>query len=104
DGNTSTTEAPTTSDGPAFETTTAYVTAVPGTSSAKPSVLVTDRSAVGVNESTSVAELFDKSGSVTTPGDDTDAELTNEPDALAATTADTVYVTDEPTSRFTESI
>ena len=64
-GTVSVTVAPVTVDGPALEATIVYVTDVPGTSPAAPSVLVIDRSAVGFNVSVSVAVLFAAVGSVT---------------------------------------
>ena len=64
-GTVSVTVAPVTVDGPALEATIVYVTDVPGTSPAAPSVLVIDRSAVGFNVSVSVAALFAAVGSVT---------------------------------------
>jgi hypothetical protein len=51
-------------EGPLLVATIVYVTVVPGTSPIAPSVLVIDRSAVGVNVSVSVAVLFATVGSV----------------------------------------
>ena len=102
-GMTSTTAAPTTLDGPAFDTTIVYDTGVPGTSDTTPSVLVTDRSALGDNVSTSVAELFERSGSVTPPGTVAVAVLASVPVASAATKPVTVYVTDPPAGTLTTS-
>ena len=59
----STTDAPITSEGPLLETTTVYVTDVPGTSTTAPSVFEIARSVCGVNVSTSVAVLLEEFGS-----------------------------------------
>ena len=88
-------------EGPAFETTTVYVTGVPGTSVADPSVLVIDRSARGVNESVSVAELLAPLGSLLPTGAAMVAVLTSEPVAAAETVPLTVKVAVPETSRLT---
>ena len=82
-GNVSETVAPVTTEGPAFDATIVYVTDVPGTSDAEPSVFVTDRSAVIPNVSVSVAELFADVGSVADPPTATVAVLAREPVAEA---------------------
>ena len=95
----SVTGAATTADGPALEATTAYVTEVPGTSVADPSVFVTDRFAVGVKVSVSVAELLAGVGSVTPAGAATVAVLTSVPVADGEIDAATTNVTEAPTGR-----
>ena len=87
DGRVSVTVAPVTEDGPLLVATIVYVTGVPATSVAAPSVLVIDRSAVGANVSVSVAELFVEVGSVTPVGAVTVAVLTSDPVALPAIVA-----------------
>jgi hypothetical protein len=69
-------------DGPAFAATMVYVTDVPGTIDATPSVFVIDRSAVGASVSVSVDVLFAAVGSVTPPGSATLAVFTRDPVAL----------------------
>ena len=63
-----------------------------------------DRSAVGVNVSVSVAELFAGVGSVVPEGGVTVAVLTRVPVAAALTVPVTVNVTEPPTGRFTEAL
>ena len=77
---------------------------VPGTFDATPSVLVIDRSTVGVNVSVSVASLLAGVASVTPDGGTTVAVLTRVPVAEALTVAVTVNVTDAPTGRLTEAL
>ena len=74
---------------------------MPGTSVAELSVLVIDKSAVGVNESVSVAVLFAGVGSVTPAGGATVAVLARLPVAAAAIRPVTVNVTVAPTGRLT---
>ena len=100
----SVTIAAVTADGPAFPATTVYVTDVPGTSVNEPSVLVIDRSAVGLNVSLSVAELFAGVGSVTPPGAATVAVFTNVPVADALTAPVTVNVADPLGCNDTEAL
>ena len=100
----SVTGAATTAEGPALPATIVYVTEVPGTSVAAPSVLVIDRFAVGTNVSVSVAELLPGVGSVTPAGGATVAVLTRLPVADADTVPVTVNVTDAPTGRFTDAL
>lgn len=100
----SATVAAITADGPELPATIVYVTAVPGTSVADPSVLVIDRSAVGFKVSVSVAELFAGVGSVTPPGAATVAVLTRLPVADAEIVAETVNVAEPPTGRSTEAL
>jgi hypothetical protein len=88
-----------TDDGPVLVATTVYVTAVPGTCVAEPSVLVIDRSAVGVKVSVSVAELLAGVGSVAPAGGATVAVLTSVPVADDGIDPATVNVTDAPTGR-----
>ncbi len=77
---------------------------MPGTAVVAPSVLVIDRSAVGVSVSVSVAELFAGVGSVTPAGGATVAVLTSVPVAAAEIDPLTVNVTEAPTGRFTEAL
>ena len=65
---------------------------MPGTFEVTPSVFVITRSAVGVNESVSVAELFAGVGSVTPPGRAMAAELTSDPVAAGEIVPVTVNV------------
>ena len=62
------------------------------------------RSAVGVNESVSVAELFAGVGSVTPPGTAMAAVFTRFPTAEALIVPVTVNVADAPTGRFTKPL
>src|SRR4029453_11564457 len=78
-GSVSFTLAATTALGPALLATMVYVTFVPGTTDATPSVLVMARSAVGTSVSRSVAELLPGFGSVTPPGRVTVAVFTSVP-------------------------
>ena len=90
-GNVSVRTAAGSSDGPAFATTISYDTAgvPPGVADVTPSLLVTDRSAVGTNTvSVSVAESFPVSGSVTEP--DTVALFDNVPVADGSIVQSTV--------------
>jgi hypothetical protein len=102
-GRRSWTTAPTEADGPALVATIVYVTGVPGTDVAAPSVFVTDRSAVGTSVSVSVAESLPATGSVTPTGAVTVAVLTRLPVASGSTSAVSVYVADEPAGRSTTS-
>jgi hypothetical protein len=77
-------------DGPAFEATTVYVNAVPALMVARPSVLVIDRSAFGVNESVSVATLLAELVSTAPAGAVIVTELASEPVAVDATATMTV--------------
>ena len=70
---------------------------------AEPSVFVVDRSAVGVRESVSVAELFAGVGSVTVAGAAIVAVLTRLPVAEAFTVPVTVNVVVPPTGRSTDA-
>ena len=103
-GNVSVTVAPVTNDGPPLVATIVYVTGVPGTSAACPSVFVIDRSAVGVNVSVSDAELFAALTSVTPAGTDTVTEFTNEPVAVADSVPVSVNVAVAPTGRLTAEV
>ena len=67
-GSVSVTVAPVITDGPAFDATIVYVTLWPGMVEVTPSVLVIDRSPVGVKVSVSVAVLLAGVGSVTAAG------------------------------------
>ena len=101
-GGESLTKAPETADGPTrLAATTVYVTDDPGTSVSEESVLLIDRSALGVSVSVSVAELFDPSVSVTPTAGVIVAVLTIEPTAFAATVALIVNVAVPPTARST---
>ena len=71
---------------------------------ATPSVLVIDRSAVGVSVSVSVAELLAGAESAVPPAGATVAVLTTVPVADADTVPLTVNVTDAPTGRPTEAL
>lgn len=102
-GNESATVAPTTADGPTFVATIVYVTVWPGVAVATPSVFVTCKSALGDNESVSVAELLPGIGSVVPLGTVTVAVFASVPVAFAATVAVNVYVTVAPTAMFTVS-
>src|SRR5262245_19932579 len=84
--------------GPALLATIVYVTGVPGTAAAWPSVLVTARSPRGVSVSVSVAVLLADTGSETPPGAVTVAVLASVP---GATVPVAVKVTVPPASRFT---
>ena len=81
--NVSVTVTPVAFDGPLFVATIVYVTDVPGTSLATPSVFDTATSAVRPNVSVSVAELFPGVESVTPLGTLTVAAFDNEPVAAA---------------------
>src|SRR5262245_1187898 len=87
--------------GPALLATIVYVTGVPGTAAAWPSVFVTARSPRGVSVSVSVAVLLADTGSVTPPGVVTVAVLASVPSAPGATVPVAVKVTVPPASRFT---
>ena len=102
-GSVSITVAPLTALGPAFDATIVYVTGLPGTTLATPSVFVIERSAVGVVASVSVAELFPGVGSVTPAGAATVAALTSVPVAAADSVAVSVYVALAPAGRLTVS-
>jgi hypothetical protein len=82
DGRVSVTVAPVTVDGPLLVATIVYVIEVPGVAAVAPSVLVIDRSAVGVSVSVSVAELLPLVGSVTPTGALMVAVLTRDPVAV----------------------
>jgi hypothetical protein len=69
-----------------------YVTGWPGTALVWPSVLVIERSAVGVIASVSVAELFPGVGSVTPAGAVTVAVFSSVPVAVGDSVAVTVKV------------
>ena len=71
---------------------------------ATPSVLVIDRSAVGMSVSVSVAELLPGVGSVTPAGAATVAVLTRLPVADALIVAVTVNVAEAPTGRSTVAL
>ena len=103
-GNVSVTVTPDAADGPAFEATIVYVTDVPATSVADPSVFVTETSAVGVTASTSVAVLFPGVGSVVPEGTATVTAFDSVPVAPAETFAVRVYVTVPPTVSVTVSL
>jgi hypothetical protein len=103
-GTVSTTVAPVTALGPAFDATIVYVTGWPGTTLATPSVFVIESSAWGVNVSVSVAVLLAGVGSITPPGTVTVAVLTRLPVAEALTVPVRVYVTLPPTGRFTVAL
>jgi hypothetical protein len=89
-GKVSATVAAVTFDGPAFVAVIVYVTLLPGTTVATPSVFVIERSAVGLSVSVSVAELLPGVGSVTPPGAVTVAVFERVPVAVAETVAVTV--------------
>jgi hypothetical protein len=72
------------------------VTAEPGTTVLRPSVLVIETSAVGESVSMSDAELLAEVGSVTPAGADTATVLVSEPVAVGETATTTVYVTLAP--------
>jgi len=103
-GNVSVTVEPGAADGPALDATIVYVTDVPGTFDVTPSVLVIDRSTVGVNASVSVAELFAAVGSVTVTGAAIVAVLTRLPVAVAAIVPVTVKAAVAPTGRSTDAL
>src|SRR4029078_10787862 len=100
-GNTSTTDAPTKSDGPAFDTTTVYVTGVPGPSHATPSDLVIDKSAVAPTSVVSVAVLLDGVGSTPVPGMATEAVFDSAPPNAASIVAVRVNVAVPPAATST---
>ena len=77
---------------------------MPGTSVADPSVLVIDRSAVGVSVSVSVAELLAGVGSVAPPGSATVAVLASDPVAVAEMAPVTVNVAAPPETKVTEAL
>ena len=101
-GRRSATVAPTTSDGPRFDTEIVYVTAVPGVAVAEKSVLVIARSATGFRVSVSVAELLPGTVSMTPAGTVAEAVLADVPTADAATVAVTSNVAVPPASRSTD--
>ena len=103
-GNVSATVTPDTFDGPAFDTTTVYVTDVPATSPGEPSVFVTAISPLRLSESVSVAELFPGVGSVVPLGTPTIAVFASVPVAAALTVAVSVYVAVPPTGSVTVSL
>src|SRR5580765_8766562 len=78
-GNVSATVAPVAALGPALLAVMVYVTEPPGVAVVTPSVLVMERSALGVSVSLSVAELFAGVLSVTPPGAVTVAVLLSDP-------------------------
>ena len=86
-------------DGPAFDATIVYVTLVPGTALAAPSVLVTPRLTRGSAGTADVAELFVASSSGTAAGPATVAVLESVPVNVDARVAVMVYVAESPTSR-----
>ena len=86
-GSVSATVAPVTALGPAFDATIVYVTGLPGTAVNEPSVLVIERSAVGLSVSVSVAVLLAGFGSLTPTGAVTVAVLTRVPVAAAESVA-----------------
>jgi hypothetical protein len=100
-GRVSATVAPVAVDGPALEATIVYVTVVPGTSPAEPSVVVIDRSAVGTNVSVSVAVLFAAVGSVMPPATAAVAVLASDPVAVDEIVAVSVKVAVPPGRRST---
>ena len=74
-------------DGPAFEATIVYVTLVPGTADAAPSVLVTARSTRGSAGAADVAELFAAVSSGMAPGPATVALFVSVPVNVEANVA-----------------
>ena len=98
DGSVSTTCAPGAVDGPALATTIEYVSEVPAVALSVPSVLVIERSEIGVKVSVSVPELLPRVGSVVSDGGAIDAVLESEPVATWETVAVIVYVAVPPTS------
>jgi hypothetical protein len=103
-GNVSATVAPVITDGPAFVATIVYVTPWPGVADATPSVLVIDRSPVGVSVSVSVAELLPGVGSVTEAGTATDAVFAKLPVAVVEMVEVSVNVAVPPGARVTEAL
>ena len=103
-GNVSETVAPVAADGPAFDATIVYVTDVPGTSVAEPSVFEMARSVAVFSVVVSIALLFVEVGSVTPLGTETVAVFDNTPDAVGEMFAVRVYVAVEPTARLTVSL
>jgi hypothetical protein len=89
-GNVSVTVALVMADGPAFDVTIVYVSPVPALMVTSPSVLVIDRSAVGVRESVSVATLLAELVSTTPAGAEMVTELASEPVAVDDTATITV--------------
>ena len=85
-------------DGPELVAMIVYATGAPAATLVRPSVLVIDRSAVGVIDVVSVAALSAGSGSLTPDGASIRAVLTTTP-VVAATVAVTVKVAVEPTAR-----
>jgi len=81
----SVTVAPVIADGPAFDTTIVYVSADPANTLESPSVLVIDRSALGVSESVSVAELLAGTVSTTPEGAAMFTVLASDPVAVDET-------------------
>ncbi len=100
-GGVSLTVAPTIVDGPWLDATIVYEIGVPATDDIAPSVLVIDRSAVGVNGFVSLAELSDASVSVTPDGVETVAVFVSVPVADASIVPVTVKVAVAPTGRST---
>ena len=86
----SVTVAPVIADGPAFDTTIVYVSADPANTLESPSVLVIDRSALGVSESVSVAELLAALVSTTPEGAAMFTVLASDPVAVEDTATTTV--------------
>jgi hypothetical protein len=89
-GKVSATEAPVAVAGPAFAATIVYVTVIPGTAKAVPSVLVIDRSAIGLTVVVSVALLLAPLVSVVPPAALTVAVFESVPEAVPLTVALTV--------------
>ena len=96
--------APTAFEGPLLAAVTVYVTTVPGTADAAPSVFVIVRSPVGFSVSLSEAELFVAVGSTRPDGGAIDAVLATLPVALGSTVAVSVYVAVAPEGRVTVSL
>lgn len=100
-GNVSVIVEPGAADGPAFEATMVYVTALPGTAEVIPSVLVIDRLALGFSVSVSVAELLAPDGSLLPAGAVMVAVFTSEDVAVDEMVAVTVNVAVPETARVT---
>ena len=100
-GNVSVIVEPGAAEGPAFEATMVYVTALPGTAEVIPSVLVIDRLALGFSVSVSVAELLTPFESLLPAGAEIVAVLDSEVVAVDAMVAVTVKVTEPDTASVT---
>ena len=97
-GRLSVTAAPTTDDGPPFETTIVHVPSVPGTN-VPACVFTTPRSAWAVRSVVSVASLSEVTGSVVPVGSVTAALLSSTPRACGAINAEIVNVAVAPGAR-----